>query len=485
MLRTWLVRLPAIWLTLSVRSFQVPATPGNFDWPPSLPSTPTSRATRVTSDANEARRLTIAFTVLAMRRYSPESGRPATSSSTLWSSCPFSTASRPRVTSRTGRVRSSSKRSIAAPISDHEPPAPPMRAFSSRLPSRPTERARRPSSVARRWCSSASSLKASAMRPSIPSRSRGRRMLKSPFFSASSASSSRPLSAMSFRKVRVPMDPGPRCAERGWKTTATRPVRSAAPVGLLRPNDADRGGASRNPGIRRAPGTRTGRACPWSGGKPRPSRSRAVPACSSWTPSPENEHAHRGSALVSAPGPRSGRGPRALSGRCIRCPIASDALFDPARELAHRPAHARAHGALGDAQVLRQRAVVLLEDLAAHDERALLVVEAIQRILQELPVLEALDDARGRAGIGAGDVLEIVAVQGAQLADGRASSGARGLLAQGVHRDPHEPGQESALSAPLESRQVLQRAADGLLQDFLLVDEKTRLSRQTRADRAT
>ena len=38
-------------LTLSVRSFQVPATPGTCAWPPSLPSVPTSRATRVTSPA--------------------------------------------------------------------------------------------------------------------------------------------------------------------------------------------------------------------------------------------------------------------------------------------------------------------------------------------------------------------------------------------------------------------------------------------------
>src|ERR1700724_1440966 len=37
--------------TESVRSFQVPATPGTIAWPPSLPSVPTSRATRVTSDA--------------------------------------------------------------------------------------------------------------------------------------------------------------------------------------------------------------------------------------------------------------------------------------------------------------------------------------------------------------------------------------------------------------------------------------------------
>ncbi len=53
MLRTWAVKLRAIELTLSVRSFHVPATPRTSAWPPSLPSVPTSRATRVTSDANE------------------------------------------------------------------------------------------------------------------------------------------------------------------------------------------------------------------------------------------------------------------------------------------------------------------------------------------------------------------------------------------------------------------------------------------------
>ena len=54
MLRTWVVRLPAMELTLSVRSFQVPATPRTSAWPPSLPSVPTSRATRVTSDGEGA-----------------------------------------------------------------------------------------------------------------------------------------------------------------------------------------------------------------------------------------------------------------------------------------------------------------------------------------------------------------------------------------------------------------------------------------------
>ena len=51
--RTWEVKEPAIELTLSVKSFQVPATPRTSAWTPSLPSVPTSRATRVTSDAKE------------------------------------------------------------------------------------------------------------------------------------------------------------------------------------------------------------------------------------------------------------------------------------------------------------------------------------------------------------------------------------------------------------------------------------------------
>ena len=49
--RTCSVRLEAMKFTLSVRSFHVPATPGTWAWPPSLPSVPTSRATRVTSAA--------------------------------------------------------------------------------------------------------------------------------------------------------------------------------------------------------------------------------------------------------------------------------------------------------------------------------------------------------------------------------------------------------------------------------------------------
>ena len=52
MARTCPVRFPAIAFTESVRPFQLPATSGTSAWPPSLPSTPTSRATRVTSEVN-------------------------------------------------------------------------------------------------------------------------------------------------------------------------------------------------------------------------------------------------------------------------------------------------------------------------------------------------------------------------------------------------------------------------------------------------
>ncbi len=55
MLRTCAVKLVPMALTESVRSFQVPATPGTASGlhAPRRPSVPTSRATRVTSDANE------------------------------------------------------------------------------------------------------------------------------------------------------------------------------------------------------------------------------------------------------------------------------------------------------------------------------------------------------------------------------------------------------------------------------------------------
>ncbi len=69
--RTCSVRLAAITFTLSVRSFHVPATPGTCAWPPSLPSVPTSRATRVTSAANALSWSTIVLMVFFSSRISP------------------------------------------------------------------------------------------------------------------------------------------------------------------------------------------------------------------------------------------------------------------------------------------------------------------------------------------------------------------------------------------------------------------------------
>ena len=107
MLRTWPVRLVAIALTLSVRSFQVPATPFTLAWPPSLPSVPTSRATRVTSEANEASCSTIVLTILPMRRNSPRSGRPSISTVIDCDRSPLATAPMTRATSAVGWTMSS------------------------------------------------------------------------------------------------------------------------------------------------------------------------------------------------------------------------------------------------------------------------------------------------------------------------------------------------------------------------------------------
>ena len=58
-------------LTFSVKSFQVPATFGTVAWPPSIPSVPTSRATRVTSPAKAPSVSTIPLIVAARAATSP------------------------------------------------------------------------------------------------------------------------------------------------------------------------------------------------------------------------------------------------------------------------------------------------------------------------------------------------------------------------------------------------------------------------------
>ena len=71
----------------------MPETPFTSAWPPSLPSVPTSRATRVTSSANDESWSTIVFTVVPMRRNSPFTGWPSIVRAILRSRSPSATAS--------------------------------------------------------------------------------------------------------------------------------------------------------------------------------------------------------------------------------------------------------------------------------------------------------------------------------------------------------------------------------------------------------
>ena len=107
MLRTWPVRFDAIEFTDSVRSRHTPVTSTTCAWPPSLPSVPTSRATRVTSEVNTESWPIIALTIIAERRNSPFSGRPSTSSGMVCIRSPLATAEMVRVTWVVGHSRSS------------------------------------------------------------------------------------------------------------------------------------------------------------------------------------------------------------------------------------------------------------------------------------------------------------------------------------------------------------------------------------------
>ncbi len=73
--------------TESVRSFQVPATPGTSAWPPSTPSVPTSRATPVTCSAKRRRVSVMALIVSARAATSP-----LASTVTFWPRSPSATA---------------------------------------------------------------------------------------------------------------------------------------------------------------------------------------------------------------------------------------------------------------------------------------------------------------------------------------------------------------------------------------------------------
>ncbi len=119
MLRTWPVKLPAIEFTESVKSFHVPATPFTCAWPPNLPSVPTSRATRVTSDAKEDSWSTITLMVFFSSRISP-----LTSTVIFLDKSPFATAVVTAAMLRTWPVRLDAMKFTLSVKSFHVPPTP-------------------------------------------------------------------------------------------------------------------------------------------------------------------------------------------------------------------------------------------------------------------------------------------------------------------------------------------------------------------------
>src|SRR4030095_15421292 len=141
--RTWSVRLLAIEFTLSVRSFHTPATPFTSAWPPSLPSVPTSRATRVTSAANEFSWSTITLMVFFSSRISP-----FTSTVILRERSPVATAVTTFAMPRTWSVRLLAIEFTLSVRSFHTPATPFTSAWPPSLPSVPTSRATRVTSAA-------------------------------------------------------------------------------------------------------------------------------------------------------------------------------------------------------------------------------------------------------------------------------------------------------------------------------------------------
>ena len=108
MLRTWSVRLTAMKLTESVRSFHVPATPGTSAWPPSMPSVPTSRATLVTCSAN-----TRSVSVIELIVSASAATSPLASTVIFWVRSPWATAVVTWAMLRTWSVRL-----LAMPLTD-------------------------------------------------------------------------------------------------------------------------------------------------------------------------------------------------------------------------------------------------------------------------------------------------------------------------------------------------------------------------------
>ena len=189
MLRTWAVRLEAIWLTESVSSFHTPDTPATCACPPRRPAVPTSSATRVTSELNSPICSIMRLTIVADRRNSPCSGRPSASSGTVRARSPWATPAMASVMVATGRTRSST-RSLTEPSISPQQPWRLGRLMRCRVrPWRPTFSPTRASSSASSRLLRTTVLKASASRPSRPSQCPGSSTVKSPWATAWSAES--------------------------------------------------------------------------------------------------------------------------------------------------------------------------------------------------------------------------------------------------------------------------------------------------------
>ena len=131
-------------LTFSVRSFQVPATPRTLAWPPRRPSVPTSRATRVTSEAKAFNWSTIVLMVSLSCRISPD-----TVTVIFFARFPFAMAVDTSAMLRTCAVRFDAIEFTLSVKSFHVPATPGTCAWPPRRPSVPTSRATRVTSPAK------------------------------------------------------------------------------------------------------------------------------------------------------------------------------------------------------------------------------------------------------------------------------------------------------------------------------------------------
>ncbi len=143
MLRTCSVSESAMKFSDSVSPRQVPLTPSTCAWPPSLPSEPTSRATRVTSSANEPSWSTIVFSVSFSSRISPRA-----STVIFWERSPFATAVATCAMLRTCVVRLFAIWLTFSVRPRQVPLTPSTSAWPPRRPSVPTSRATRVTSSA-------------------------------------------------------------------------------------------------------------------------------------------------------------------------------------------------------------------------------------------------------------------------------------------------------------------------------------------------